>query len=315
MSERIDIPFKLRNNRSHPYFYAMICLGENMYTEGYQCIVDTGSVMNYLNPHILEWLPEGSRCEELPAITTTTTTGTSKAVPYLVTFWTGFEYFRDVFFVCEQYSELMWPEDSRVMGILGVRFLTRLGLVLDFEKHSIYTSKHRSIPQPSRCDYVFDIRKSIEDNHRPFIPCFGDNNMLPCLLDSGGENRATYKAINMLDVDGHCSGCQGLFVGPIGTEEFDDWHLCFNACSYAGPNRSFAIVQLEASFGVVERNKVAGDHEIAIGGETMNDEKMVLDFKVMAVYRRKSTRDQERQACRQMADVAKHQGWKISRLK
>lgn len=197
--------------------------------------------------------------------------------------------YHESFGVLEEENDIP-AEDNEIIGTLGVFFLMKHRLILDFERGVLRFNKSLQPRRPRGCDFVFDIYWALNMTRQPLIDCFVNGKSFSCLVDSGGLNFISY---DMLMRSGFpCENREEKrHVWGVGyNTDTDTWRLKINFCTYIDTHTDFSVVSITDDFNVLPAaNKFEKQEKdiLTIGHDLLWEDGWIIDVWAGTIYRRK----------------------------
>ena len=250
-------------------------------------IIDTASQHNVLNESILAILDDASL---IFSDQKTLTSFEGKGVPaneVHLDFKIEDAEFDERFYAAQGLSFDSVFGKHVVLGILGVEFLAKYDLALDFEQKSIHTSSLiESEIDLNEYDFLFPQEFGFKNYGLPVVGIVKGDNEYVCLVDSGSNlNTTTYFVLKDGPMDYKTTGKRSSLTSVAGTNLTNIVQMQFDLLSIADKAGEIKKCPFLSEFQVIDNSKflVDGADEIPpisaiIGSGFLLEHKWVIDF-------------------------------------
>ncbi len=159
--------------------------GKNGYTYHGVFVIDSGATNNQLNKTVLKRLSDDLYLENVSTKITGIQGEGSECKALMLDFKlsNGLD-FSERFFASEM--EMDFLGKGVITGILGIEFLRKYHLVLDFESKTLHTSTINKV-EMDECDFCFDMMFGIKAYSVPLVACVNGDDMYFLIADSGAN--------------------------------------------------------------------------------------------------------------------------------
>ncbi|MCQ2238503.1 MAG: hypothetical protein MJZ73_04655 [Bacteroidaceae bacterium] len=272
--------------------------GDNgLWYKGY-FLVDSCSVDCILSKKVLEVAAgslTGGKCKKIAAL------GDEVIFckPAHLNFAVGDTKFEETFYLGETIDFESTMEFSCVIGILGLKFLLRNGLAIDFERMTLHTStvKEDNV-NTETCRYLFPLDYGFQMFQTPMVGVLGkDEQEFVFLADTGANmNTITRRALEVGGFEHAGDGEKGHVVAFTGTFDVQFEDVKFKLASIGKSEEEINFQEHEKQFQVFDGQDYllpSDDEEKPLvggilGSGFMFQEGWILDFSSNVIYARKA---------------------------
>ena len=208
-------------------------------------------------------------------------------------FCIGEQQFKERFYAAQGLSFDSVFGEHVVLGILGVEFLVKHGLALDFENRTLHSSSmiNKRIELP---DYTFFFPQEygFSKYGLPVVGMVKNDKEYVCLVDSGSNlNTTTNYVLNDGGITSKHTGMRSSLTSVAGTKITDLMTVNFDLLSIGDKIGELKTNNYSTEFQVINNSKyiIEGTKDIPpvsaiIGAEFLLENKWVIDFSSGAVY-------------------------------
>ena len=195
-----------------------------------------------------------------------------------------------------------------VVGILGICFLLKHGLTLDFSNLMLHNFKSNEEEILANTDYALDMNMGLNTYGLPILVILKGQNAILALADSGANmNSITRKALSDLNCEYKMlENKQTVFAFNV-FKVVDNIELLYTLCYSSDMKNSvdykdhFSVVDLDHFLSITEdvgkkvlipnTNEEIPPIEAIIGTDFMNREGWILDFKELGIFKPKNKKE------------------------
>ena len=184
-----------------------------------------------------------------------------------------------------------------VLGILGIEFLVKYGLALDFENRSLHSSSIiEEKMELSEYSFVFPQEYGFSKYGLPVVGMVKNGKEYVCLVDSGSNlNTTTKYVLGNGDITNRHTGLKSSLTSVAGTKMTDLMNVDFDLLSIGNKIGEIKVRNYSAEFQVMDNSKyiLEGASNIPpvsaiIGAGFLLEHKWVVDFASGVVYSAKN---------------------------
>lgn len=286
MNIRLKIPLVNFDNADFPLVMATFVSNSGVMVGG-AFMVDTASRHNILNQSVLPVLKE--ECLDYTGeMTLTSFSGQGiKGKELHLDFCLGKSNFHEQFYAAEGLSFDSVFSDHVILGILGVEFLAKYGLVLDFRNASLYSSYARQNDIAFKESlYIFPLEYGFSKYGMPIVGLLKDKKEYLFLIDSGSNlNTTTLHVLQDASLDWKYTGKKSSITSVAGTHVTSAANVKFNLMGIGTDNIKMKLLSCNEEFHVIDNCRFildGNDHIPPISGilgtEFLKNQKWVIDF-------------------------------------
>lgn len=266
-------------------------------TVGGAFMVDTASRHNVMNEAILGILQDN--CLQYDG-KMTLTSFSGEGVPgkeVHLDFCVGGCLFSERFYTAHGFSFDLVFSEHVVLGILGIEFLVKYGLALDFEQRSLHSSSIiEEKMELSNYSFVFPQEYGFSKYGLPVVGMVEKGKEYVCLVDSGSNLNTTTKYVLGDGGITKChTGMRSSLTSVAGTKMTDVINVNFNLLSIGEKIGDVQVKNYSAEFQVIDNSKYILDGESSIppvsaliGAGFLLEHKWVVDFASSVIYSAKN---------------------------
>lgn len=256
-------------------------------------MIDTASRHNIMNETIMGILPDDCLLYDgTMKLTSFSGDGVQGKEAHL-DFCIGEKQFKERFYAAQGLSFDSVFGEHVVLGILGVEFLVKHGLALDFENRTLHSSSiiNKNIELP---DYTFFFPQEygFSKYGLPVVGMVKNDKEYVCLVDSGSNlNTTTNYVLNDGGITSKHTGMRSSLTSVAGTKITDLMTVNFDLLSIGDKIGEVKTNNYSTEFQVINNSKyiIEGTKDIPpvsaiIGAEFLLENKWVIDFSSGAVY-------------------------------
>ena len=292
MGTKIDCPLLDFGIVEYPMIMASF-VSKSGRTVGGAFIVDTASRHNVMNEAILGILQDNClRYDGKMTLTSFSGEGIQGKEVHL-DFCVGDCLFSERFYAAQGLSFDSVFGEHVVLGILGIEFLVKYGLALDFEKRSLHSSSMiEKKMELSEYSFVFPQEYGFSKYGLPVVGMVKNGKEYICLVDSGSNLNITTKyVLGNGDITNRHTGLKSSLTSVAGTKMTDLMILDFDLLSIGNKIGEIKIKKYSTDFQVIDNSKyiLEGESNIPpisaiIGAGFLLEQKWVVDFAYGLVY-------------------------------
>lgn len=292
MGTKIDCPLLDFGIVEYPMIMASF-VSKSGRTVGGAFIVDTASRHNVMNEAILGILQDNClRYDGKMTLTSFSGEGIQGKEVHL-DFCVGDCLFSERFYAAQGLSFDSVFGEHVVLGILGIEFLVKYGLALDFEKRSLHSSSMiEKKMELSEYSFVFPQEYGFSKYGLPVVGMVKKGKEYICLVDSGSNLNITTKyVLGNGDITNRHTGLKSSLTSVAGTKMTDLMILDFDLLSIGNKIGEIKIKKYSTDFQVIDNSKfiLEGESNIPpisaiIGAGFLLEQKWVVDFAYGLVY-------------------------------
>ena len=292
MGTKIDCPLLDFGIVEYPMIMASF-VSKSGRTVGGAFIVDTASRYNVMNEAILGILQDNClRYDGKMTLTSFSGEGIQGKEVHL-DFCVGDCLFSERFYVAQGLSFDSVFGEHVVLGILGIEFLVKYGLALDFEKRSLHSSSMiEEKMELSEYSFVFPQEYGFSKYGLPVVGMVKKGKEYICLVDSGSNLNITTKyVLGNGDITNRHTGLKSSLTSVAGTKMTDLMNVDFDLLSIGNKIGEIKIKKYSTDFQVIDNSKfiLEGESNIPpisaiIGAGFLLEQKWVVDFASGLVY-------------------------------
>lgn len=272
--------------------------GDNgIWYKGY-FLVDSCSVDCILNKKVLEVaagaLTDGE-CKKISALG-------DEAIsckPAHLNFSVGGKEFEETFYLGETVDFESTVECDFIVGILGLKFLLRNRLAIDFERMTLHTSTAaEDNVSPETCRYLFPLGYGFKIYQTPAVGVLGkDEKEFVFLADTGSNmNSITRRVLEDSGFAHEGDGEKGQVIAFSGTFDVQFEDVDFTLATMIKSDGEIGLLQHKRKFQIFEGQDyiLSSDDEEnpqvggILGAEFMHQQGWILDFAASLIYARKA---------------------------
>ena len=292
MGTKIDCPLLDFGIVEYPMIMASF-VSKSGRTVGGAFIVDTASRHNVMNEAILGILQDNClRYDGKMTLTSFSGEGIQGKEVHL-DFCVGDCMFSERFYAAQGLSFDSVFGEHVVLGILGIEFLVKYGLALDFEKRSLHSSSMiEEKMELSEYSFVFPQEYGFSKYGLPVVGMVKKGKEYICLVDSGSNLNITTKyVLGNGDITNRHTGLKSSLTSVAGTKMTDLMNVDFDLLSIGNKIGEIKIKKYSTDFQVIDNSKfiLEGESNIPpisaiIGAGFLLEQKWVVDFASSLVY-------------------------------
>lgn len=292
MGTKIDCPLLDFGIVEYPMVMASF-VSKSGRTVGGAFIVDTASRHNVMNEAILGILQDNClRYDGKMTLTSFSGEGIQGKEVHL-DFCVGDCLFSERFYAAQGLSFDSVFGEHVVLGILGIEFLVKYGLALDFQKRSLHSSSMiEEKMELSEYSFVFPQEYGFSKYGLPVVGMVKNGKEYICLVDSGSNLNITTKyVLGNGDITNRHTGLKSSLTSVAGTKMTDLMILDFDLLSIGNKIGEIKIKKYSTDFQVIDNSKyiLEGESNIPpisaiIGAGFLLEQKWVVDFAYGLVY-------------------------------
>ena len=292
MGTKIDCPLLDFGIVEYPMVMASF-VSKSGRTVGGAFMVDTASRHNVMNEAILGILQDNClRYDGKMTLTSFSGEGIQGKEVHL-DFCVGGCQFSERFYAAQGLSFDSVFGEHVVLGILGIEFLVKYGLALDFEKRSLHSSSMiEETMELSEYSFVFPQEYGFSKYGLPVVGMVKKGKEYICLVDSGSNLNITTKyVLGNGDITNRHTGLKSSLSSVAGTKMADLMNVDFDLLSIGNKIGEIKIKKYSTDFQVIDNSKyiLEGESNIPpisaiIGAGFLLEQKWVVDFASGLVY-------------------------------
>ena len=256
-------------------------------------MIDTASRHNIMNETIMGILPDDCLLYDGTMKLTSFSGDGVQGKEVHLDFCIGEKQFKERFYAAQGLSFDSVFGEHVVLGILGVEFLVKHGLALDFENRTLHSSSiiNKNIELP---DYTFFFPQEygFSKYGLPVVGMVKNDKEYVCLVDSGSNlNTTTNYVLNDGGITSKHTGMRSSLTSVAGTKITDLMTVNFDLLSIGDKIGEVKTNNYSTEFQVINNSKyiIEGTKDIPpisaiIGAEFLLENKWVIDFSSGAVY-------------------------------
>ena len=256
-------------------------------------MIDTASRHNIMNETIMGILPDNCLLYDGTMKLTSFSGDGVQGKEVHLDFCIGEQQFKERFYAAQGLSFDSVFGKHVVLGILGVEFLVKHGLALDFENRTLHSSSiiNKNIELP---DYTFFFPQEygFSKYGLPVVGMVKNDKEYVCLVDSGSNlNTTTNYVLNDGGITSKHTGMRSSLTSVAGTKITDLMTVNFYLLSIGDKIGEVKTNNYSTEFQVINNSKyiIEGTKDIPpvsaiIGAEFLLENKWVIDFSSGAVY-------------------------------
>ena len=256
-------------------------------------MIDTASRHNIMNETIMGILPDNCLLYDGTMKLTSFSGDGVQGKEVHLDFCIGEQQFKERFYAAQGLSFDSVFGKHVVLGILGVEFLVKHGLALDFENRTLHSSSmiNKRIKLP---DYTFFFPQEygFSKYGLPVVGMVKNDKEYVCLVDSGSNlNTTTNYVLNDGGITSKHTGMRSSLTSVAGTKITDLMTVNFDLLSIGDKIGEVKTNNYSTEFQVINNSKyiIDGSKDIPpvsaiIGAEFLLENKWVIDFSSGAVY-------------------------------
>jgi hypothetical protein len=256
-------------------------------------MIDTASRHNIMNETIKGILPDNCLLYDGTMKLTSFSGDGVQGKEVHLDFCIGEQQFKERFYAAQGLSFDSVFGEHVVLGILGVEFLVKHGLALDFENRTLHSSSmiNKRIELP---DYTFFFPQEygFSKYGLPVVGMVKNDKEYVCLVDSGSNlNTTTNYVLNDGGITSKHTGMRSSLTSVAGTKITDLMTVNFDLLSIGDKIGEVKTNNYSTEFQVINNSKyiIEGTKDIPpvsaiIGAEFLLENKWVIDFSSGAVY-------------------------------
>ena len=256
-------------------------------------MIDTASRHNIMNETIMGILPDDCLLYDGTMKLTSFSGDGVQGKEVHLDFCIGEKQFKERFYAAQGLSFDSVFGEHVVLGILGVEFLVKHGLALDFENRTLHSSSiiNKNIELP---DYTFFFPQEygFSKYGLPVVGMVKNDKEYVCLVDSGSNlNTTTNYVLNDGGITSKHTGMKSSLTSVAGTKITDLMTVNFDLLSIGDKIGEVKTNNYSTEFQVINNSKyiIEGTKDIPpvsaiIGAEFLLENKWVIDFSSGAVY-------------------------------
>ena len=292
MGTKIDCPLLDFGIVEYPMVMASF-VSKSGRTVGGAFMVDTASRHNVMNEAILGILQDNClRYDGKMTLTSFSGEGIQGKEVHL-DFCVGGCQFSERFYAAQGLSFDSVFGEHVVLGILGIEFLVKYGLALDFENRSLHSSSIiEEKMELSEYSFVFPQEYGFSKYGLPVVGMVKNGKEYVCLVDSGSNlNTTTKYVLGNGDITNRHTGLKSSLTSVAGTKMTDLMNVDFDLLSIGNKIGEIKIKKYSTDFQVIDNSKfiLEGESNIPpisaiIGAGFLLEQKWVVDFASGLVY-------------------------------
>ena len=256
-------------------------------------MIDTASRHNIMNENIMGILPDNCLLYDGTMKLTSFSGDGVQGKEVHLDFCIGEKQFKERFYAAQGLSFDSVFGEHVVLGILGVEFLVKHGLALDFENRTLHSSSmiNKRIELP---DYTFFFPQEygFSKYGLPVVGMVKNDKEYVCLVDSGSNlNTTTNYVLNDGGITSKHTGMKSSLTSVAGTKITDLMTVNFDLLSIGDKIGEVKTNNYSTEFQVINNSKyiIDGSKDIPpvsaiIGAEFLLENKWVIDFSSGAVF-------------------------------
>ena len=286
MGTKIDCPLLDFGIVEYPMVMASF-VSKSGRTVGGAFMVDTASRHNVMNEAILGILQDKClRYDGIMTLTSFSGEGIQGKEVHL-NFCVGGCQFSERFYAAQGLSFDSVFGEHVVLGILGIEFLVKYGLALDFENRSLHSSSIiEEKMELSEYSFVFPQEYGFSKYGLPVVGMVKNGKEYVCLVDSGSNlNTTTKYVLGNGDITNRHTGLKSSLTSVAGTKMTDLMNVDFDLLSIGNKIGEIKVKKYSAEFQVMDNSKyiLEGSSNIPpvsaiIGAGFLLEHKWVVDF-------------------------------------
>lgn len=257
MGTKIDCPLLDFGIVEYPMIMASF-VSKSGRTVGGAFIVDTASRHNVMNEAILGILQDNClRYDGKMTLTSFSGEGIQGKEVHL-DFCVGDCLFSELFYAAQGLSFDSVFGEHVVLGILGIEFLVKYGLALDFEKRSLHSSSMiEEKMELSEYSFVFPQEYGFSKYGLPVVGMVKKGKEYICLVDSGSNLNITTKyVLGNGDITNRHTGLKSSLTSVAGTKMTDLMNVDFDLLSIGNKIGEIKIKKYSTDFQVIDNRDV-----------------------------------------------------------
>lgn len=286
MGTKIDCPLLDFGIVEYPMVMASF-VSKSGRTVGGAFMVDTASRHNVMNEAILGILQYNClRYDGIMTLTSFSGEGIQGKEVHL-DFCVGGCQFSERFYAAQGLSFDSVFGEHVVLGILGIEFLVKYELALDFENRSLHSSSIiEEKMELSEYSFVFPQEYGFSKYGLPVVGMVKNGKEYVCLVDSGSNlNTTTKYVLGNGDITNRHTGLKSSLTSVAGTKMTDLMNVDFDLLSIGNKIGEIKVKKYSAEFQVMDNSKyiLEGSSNIPpvsaiIGAGFLLEHKWVVDF-------------------------------------
>ena len=247
-------------------------------------LIDTASRHNILNPQILDII-EAAPMDDNKEIALTSFRGESVSAGK-----TNFDFsiekdvFKESFYISPKISFDSVYEGHVVVGVLGVEFMIKHGLALDFSKMALRSSE-RCVTNGDDC-YTFPLQFGFSQYGLPIVVMTSKNKDFVCLVDSGScFNITTNRTLDCAEIPYQCIKRGEAFKSVTCSVDADIIRTCIELTGIDPESKTYSRHMFSETFYVAKDdwNIIDGEDgtppiSVILGANFLKKHKCVIDF-------------------------------------
>ena len=256
MGTKIDCPLLDFGIVEYPMVMASF-VSKSGRTVGGAFMVDTASRHNVMNEAILGILQDNClRYDGKMTLTSFSGEGIQGKEVHL-DFCVGGCQFSERFYAAQGLSFDSVFGEHVVLGILGIEFLVKYGLALDFENRSLHSSSIiEEKMELSEYSFVFPQEYGFSKYGLPVVGMVKNGKEYVCLVDSGSNlNTTTKYVLGNGDITNRHTGLKSSLTSVAGTKMTDLMNVDFDLLSIGNKIGEIKIKNYSAEFQVMGNSK------------------------------------------------------------
>ena len=296
MEQKVNLPFCKIEDKNLPFVYGEFACKDGTYKKGY-FFVDSGAQQNLFNEFAVQFIDENCFTGKQHNLTALDNKG-EKTESVNLNFKLNGEDLTDEFCITHNINFYSFFEAHCVIGILGMNFLVKHGLIVDFEKRCLRTYENESLDF-SEMDYCMPMQYGFETYGIPIVGILNGEKQFLCVADTGC-NISTFAQKTAEEGFLKYELTNEVFKKMMvsGTVMTRGAHATLPLFSMADNEERFKIVEVSDTVNIMmDRDYFStnSNDEItpicgAIGVKFMLAHKWILDFEHMVIYSRKTSK-------------------------
>ncbi len=287
----IDLPLHHVETLRMPFVLASFMSKSGEWRQGF-FLIDTGSTDNILNCDKLGAVDEASISSRRKTIFGMENKGEDCARVQLDINVGGLES-TETFSISHNLDFKKFFGSNDIIGLLGVKYLRKNRLVLDFDARSLHTSHLKRLD----CDnwgVIIPMGYGFEMYGLPMAPFTIDDKVYPCIVDSGAD----YSLLTQLAMEqgtvqyDHHENEAGTIEGMAGVTHTSFADVTFKLVSLTGTEDKIAEIEDREKFHIVPDSDgiyIIPDSDVPsvqgmLSTPYMLQRKWILDFKIGYIY-------------------------------
>ena len=190
---------------------------------------------------------------------------------------------------------LGYVDDLPVIGLLGIKFMQRHGLVIDYSDFTVHTSDiHQTGLCANECDFIFPMEIGLKNYGVPVLAIHHEKTDVAVLADTGSSaNVVSTHCISQCDLKCEYWDENDTLNGLKGSSEARWANVNFRLLTLRGKkvdsipfHESFMVINKHVAEGYVFNDDVSQPIDGLIGSPFMAKHGWTLDFAQKLIYKR-----------------------------